>query len=257
MKRMNIEDQIQLKLTELEESQNFVTLIAVESGSRAWGFPSADSDYDVRVIYLHPPKQYLTIFNRKDHLNLPINDVLDIAGWDFRKLLLLLYKGNAVAHEWLHSPIVYRQEENLVPELKAFAAKVFNPKMALRHYVSMAAKKLDFSDNNHVTAKRLLYGFRTLLCAKWVAEEKSAPPMEFDKLLTRFIEPGSEIRKELSLLIEQKSKGSESDEIAISSDLYDFGQSWIKSLKLVKLSPEPQLPDVFDEFFKQILEQYA
>ena len=94
---------------------------------------------------------------------------MDIAGWDFRKLLLLLYKGNAVAHEWLYSPIVYRQKDDLIPNLKEFAAKVFIPKMALRHYVSMAAKKLDFSDNNHVTAKRLLYGFRTLLGAKWVA----------------------------------------------------------------------------------------
>ena len=48
-----MKDLIIQKLKEIEQTENIRILHAVESGSRAWGFPSPDSDYDVRFIYAY------------------------------------------------------------------------------------------------------------------------------------------------------------------------------------------------------------
>ena len=42
---------IQTNLDEIERTEQVRILFAVESGSRAWGLPSPDSDYDVRFVY--------------------------------------------------------------------------------------------------------------------------------------------------------------------------------------------------------------
>jgi hypothetical protein len=91
------------------ERDNEVTIIhAIESGSRAWGFPSIDSDYDIRFIYYHPPSWYLSAFEKKDTIDLAINDELDAGGWDIGKCMRLLHKGNMPIYEWLYSPVIYR-----------------------------------------------------------------------------------------------------------------------------------------------------
>lgn len=76
-------------------------LIAVESGSRAWGFPSPDSDYDIRFIHIHPRDWYLSLQPGRDVIERPIIDNIDLNGWDLRKALGLLLKSNAVVSEWL------------------------------------------------------------------------------------------------------------------------------------------------------------
>ena len=73
---------IQEKLHEIEKRENCRILLAVESGSRAWGFASPDSDYDVRFIYVRDKESYLKLNRPRDVIELPINDVLDINGWD-------------------------------------------------------------------------------------------------------------------------------------------------------------------------------
>ena len=84
------------RLEEIERSESVRILLAVESGSRAWGFPSPDSDYDVRFLYARPRDWYLSIDARRDVIECPIEDVLDINGWDIRKALHLLLKANPV-----------------------------------------------------------------------------------------------------------------------------------------------------------------
>lgn len=70
------------KLDEIENRENVRILLAVESGSRAWGFASRDSDYDVRFIYVRPKEDYLRLEKTKDVIELPIEGELDINGWD-------------------------------------------------------------------------------------------------------------------------------------------------------------------------------
>lgn len=250
---MTTDQQINQSVSDLEKEMELTTILAVESGSRAWGFPSEDSDYDVRIIYRHNQDWYLSVFKRKDHLNLPITDELDIAGWDIRKVLLLLYKGNAVVHEWLKSPVIYHRDEKRTVQLREFAEKVFDPAMALRHYISMAAKKLDSEESGAFTAKRLLYGYRTLLCARWVTEYQSAPPMEFSQLRKEFTKDNSEVNEGLKSLIKAKASGSEKDEIEVARYLNDYGAVWISKLKKVRLSGPKQQTEIFDEIFKSLV----
>jgi len=108
-------------LREIERAHNVTILYACESGSRAWGFASPDSDYDVRFVYVHRPAWYLTVDPGRDVIELPITDELDINGWELRKTLRLLRKSNGTLLEWLHSPIVYQRKEPWVEELKGFA----------------------------------------------------------------------------------------------------------------------------------------
>lgn len=84
------------RLKEIEKKENIHILTAVESGSRAWGFSSPDSDYDVRFIYIRSEEDYLRLEPFRDVIELPPDGVLDINGWDLRKTLKLLYKSKEI-----------------------------------------------------------------------------------------------------------------------------------------------------------------
>ena len=56
-----MKEMIQEQLRRIEEAENIKILLAVESGSRAWGFASPDSDYDVRFIYIRRLEDYLRL----------------------------------------------------------------------------------------------------------------------------------------------------------------------------------------------------
>lgn len=203
--------EILAELDRIEREHGVRILHAIESGSRAWGFPSADSDYDVRIIYAHPRDWYLGVFEGRDVIEQPISGDLDIGGWDVRKTLRLLAGGNAVVHEWLASPIIYRQDEAAVAELQALAAAAFSPRAAFHHYLAMASKKLGVASGEACTAKRFLYGMRTLLCARWVADSGTAPPMRFQELLARYLPVETAPGAAIARLVAAKASGSEKD----------------------------------------------
>ena len=120
------------KLRQTEQRENVKILLAVESGSRAWGFASPDSDYDVRFIYARPVSDYLRLEETRDVIELPIDDELDINGWDLRKTLRLIYKSNPTVFEWLNSPIVYLKSD-FAAEINTAAKDYFSVKKALYH----------------------------------------------------------------------------------------------------------------------------
>lgn len=125
------------KLREIEEKEDVRILLAVESGSRAWGFSSPDSDYDVRFIYARKRADYLRLEKTRDVIELPLDDVLDINGWDIQKTLRLLYKSNPTLFEWFSSPIVYMETE-FADALRDIMQKYFSTKRSMYHYISMA-----------------------------------------------------------------------------------------------------------------------
>ena len=125
------------KLKQIEKDYNVRVLLAVESGSRAWGFASPDSDYDVRFIYVRPEKEYLRLEDVRDVIELPINDELDINGWDLQKTLRLLYRSNPTLFEWFSSPIVYVETE-FAKQFREIMIGYFSTKKSLYHYISMA-----------------------------------------------------------------------------------------------------------------------
>jgi predicted nucleotidyltransferase len=175
---------IQAALTQLETQHNIRILYACESGSRAWGFPSPDSDYDVRFIYSHPADWYLTLDDGPDTLNFPVDAELDLAGWELRKALKLLRGSNAALFEWLQSPVVYAAAAGFRAALEPVLPACWNPRAGLHHYTGLMRRGvLDDLTGEYVRLKRLFYALRSTLAARWIQlRPTEVPPMEFAKL---------------------------------------------------------------------------
>lgn len=208
-----MEKLINTKLKEIEAKYDVKILLAVESGSRAWGFASPDSDYDVRFIYVHRPTWYGTIFPGKDTIEIMDKENnLDFSGWDLRKALGLLYKGNPPLLEWLKSPIVYQSMPEAVSELKTLSSGYYDVKSAIYHYIHMAYGnwKSYINDRNPVLTKKYLYIIRPLLACKWVEVHGTFPPMEIAKTL-KLLDYSSDIAEafDIPAIIEKKKAGGE------------------------------------------------
>jgi len=178
-----VRQRIEHELDLIEHEHLVQILYACESGSRAWGFASPDSDYDVRFVYLRRPERYLTVRPERDVIERPVDAVLDISGWDLRKALDLGGDSNPTLLEWLDSPVVYRQQAERAAQLRELAKAYFARDRAYHHYLSMARK----NDREHlhgetVRLKKYLYVLRPLLAARWVRQRDDAPPMVFADL---------------------------------------------------------------------------
>lgn len=171
------------KLNEIEEIHQVKILYTCESGSRAWGFASPDSDYDVRFIYVHNKDQYLSIDDQRDVIELPINDLLDINGWELRKAIRLLRKSNAPIYEWFQSPIVYQADAQFQADILAMMKIYFSPRAMMHHYLSMASNVVNTDlSGKEVKLKKYFYALRPVLASRWIVEYNEIPPMEFGKL---------------------------------------------------------------------------
>jgi predicted nucleotidyltransferase len=161
--------------------------LAVESGSRAWGFPSPDSDYDCRFVYIRPLAHYLTPWPRRDVIELPLVDEIDVNGWDLAKSLKLLMKGNAVIIEWLTSPLVYRGDEEFRSYYLALACAVADRNLVIRHYLHLGEefRRRHLSDPAAVPLKKLFYTLRPAAAIRWLARhsEAAVAPMHFPTLM--------------------------------------------------------------------------
>ena len=175
---------IQTALTQLEATHNIRVLYACESGSRAWGFPSPDSDYDVRFLYAHPADWYLTLDEGPDMLNFPVDAELDLAGWELRKALKLLRGSNAALFEWLQSPVVYRETAGFRAALQPLLPACWNPRAGLHHYLGQLRRGVEEDlTGEQVRLKRLFYALRSALAAHWIQRHPDqVPPMEFAML---------------------------------------------------------------------------
>ncbi|HIZ54846.1 MAG TPA: nucleotidyltransferase domain-containing protein [Firmicutes bacterium] len=175
--------EIQKKLCEIERKENCRILLAVESGSRAWGFASPDSDYDVRFIYVRPREYYLKLEKSRDVLEYPIHDLLDINGWDLNKTLRLLHKSNPTVFEWFSSPIIY-QTSPFASRFKSLMQEYFSSKNSLWHYISMAENNnREYLHGDRVKAKKYFYVLRPVLACRWILEKGTPPPMLFTELM--------------------------------------------------------------------------
>jgi len=177
------------KLNELEERENVKILLAVESGSRAWGFASPDSDYDVRFIYVRPREDYLRLEKTRDVIELPIEGELDINGWDLDKTLRLLRASNPTLFEWFSSPIVYR-ETAFADAFRSVMQKYFSSRRGLSHYLSMAGSNYrEYLKGDTVKAKKYFYVLRPVLACRWILDKGTPPPMLFSELVEAELEP--------------------------------------------------------------------
>lgn len=183
-----MEELIKLKLREIEQKENIKILHCVESGSRAWGFASPDSDYDVRFIYVRPKEFYLRLDKTRDVIEWQLDDTLDINGWDISKALSLLYKSNPTLFEWNSSPIVYKTT-NEWESIAAIINKYFVAKSGLYHYLSTAKSNYrEYLKGETVRLKKYFYVLRPLLACKWILAEGTPPPMLFSELMAKYLD---------------------------------------------------------------------
>ncbi len=178
-----MKEKILQKLKEIEMQKNVEILFAVESGSRAWGFASPDSDYDIRFIYKHEPDYYLSLWEKPDVIEFMTEDDLDGSGWDLRKAVKLLAKSNAPLIEWLFSPIVYFQNDDFVKQMQEVAVQCFSPIAVLHHYLGTTKNFMDVCEMEEVKLKSYFYALRTALAGKWILENNTFPPVAFSDLL--------------------------------------------------------------------------
>lgn len=195
------------------EAQHQVTILfACESGSRGWGFASPDSDYDVRFIYVNRLPWYLTVAPGRDVIELPISGDLDINGWDLRKALGLLRESNPTLLEWLRSPIVYREESEVMARFRALAEQTFSNATGWNHYASMAKKNFrEHLQADEVRYKKYLYVLRPLLAARWIRTQPGVPPMRFAELAQHTLDPVADaaLIAEINALLEVKMRAGE------------------------------------------------
>ena len=205
--------QIEAELTLLEKEENVTVLWACESGSRAWGFESQDSDYDVRFIFLRRTEDYLRASEIRDVIEKPISDDLDISGWDLPKALGLFRKSNPPLLEWLQSPIIYRRNSEFHNAISSLMPEYFSPIGCMYHYMSMADRnRRSYLEKEKIKLKRYFYMLRPVLACMWIDQGFGTPPIEFEKLLDRLL-PDGELRAEIDALKERKKKADESEMI--------------------------------------------
>ncbi len=204
--------QILTALERIEQEENVRILYACESGSRAWGFPSKDSDYDVRFLYVRPVEWYLSIFEKRDVIERPISDMLDINGWDLHKALNLFRKSNPPLLEWLQSPIVYRENHTVAEQIRRISPLTFSPKSCMYHYLHMAKGNYrDYLQGERVKIKKYFYVLRPILACEWIENYGTMPPVEFDRLVEAVVPGGSELKRVIDGLLVRKMAGDEMD----------------------------------------------
>lgn len=182
--------------------------LAIESGSRAWGFASPDSDYDCRFVYVRRAVDHITPWASRDVIELPFEGDLDVNGWDLRKALQLLLKGNAVIVEWLCSPVVYRGQAWFRDEFLAFAREAASREAVCRHYLHLGERqrRVYFGDGTNVPQKKIFYALRPAAALRWLRMHpaEAVAPMHFPTLMEECDPPG-ELRAEVAGLMERKA----------------------------------------------------
>jgi uncharacterized protein len=229
---------IQQALQTIEKQEQIRILYACESGSRAWGFASHDSDYDVRFLYVRPQSAYLHLDLPRDVVELPIVDDLDINGWDIFKALRLLQKSNPPLLEWLLSPIVYQENSPAIAELRTIAHNFTSPTILYYHYSRMAARNYhDYIQKEEVILKRYLYVLRPLIALLFLEQQHSLPPTSFLETLAR-TELSPEINARIHGLIARKQAGDELGKGAPDTQLNTFIEEQLEQWHRRTFSPE-------------------
>ena len=202
--------EINENLDEIERKEGVRILHAVESGSRAWGFASPDSDYDVRFVYARPKEDYLRLDELRDVIEWQLDEVLDINGWDLKKALRQFAKGNATLFEWSESPIIYRTTQEWA-RIKEVSKQYFSEKGAVYHYYGTANSTLqDYLLEDTVRYKKYFYAIRPLLAARYIEEYHTAPPVLFDDLLK--MDLPQDLRQAIEELLIVKKRTAEREE---------------------------------------------
>lgn len=249
---------IKNKLQQIEQDHHVHILYACESGSRAWGIYSEDSDYDVRFIYIHHPHWYLSIDEKKDVIELPNDNLFDISGWDVRKALRLFRKSNPSLLEWLSSGIVYEQKSTFVDSLQNDIKEVFSAKSCMHHYFRMAKRNFRKElQSKQINLKPYFYMLRPILACKWIERFRTMPPIRFQHLADELLDE-PELKQTIDELIERKIYNDKLDLGPRIEIIDDYIERELSRLERMILSIDDQpvnVTDRLDSLFRKTLKE--
>ena len=197
-------------LQQIQDENEIEILLACETGSRAWGFPSPDSDYDVRFIYRHKKDWYLSLNEQKDTIEkIYENNEFDLSGWDLKKSLNLLWKSNPPLLERIQSPIIYISDTEFLNGINDLAQHSYSKIATMHHYLSMSKKMYsEVKDSPTIKLKKLFYALRTAFACKWIMDKDEIPPIVFQKMLKE-LEIEENVRQRIYELIDLKATKNE------------------------------------------------
>jgi hypothetical protein len=255
----DVKQQVLEELRKIEKEENVQILYACESGSRAWGFPFKDSDYDVRFLYVRPVDWYLSIFEKRDVIERPISDMLDVNGWDLRKALNLFRKSNPPLLEWLQSPIVYMENHAIAEQIRRISPSTFSPKSCVYHYLNMAKGNYrEYLQGEQVKIKKYFYVLRPILACEWIEKHNTMPPVEFDRLVDAVVPRGSELSAVIDDLLVRKKAGDEMDYEPRINPINEFLEARIEHYERMAAEmqagggQDQQLDDLFRSVLKEV-----
>ena len=235
-----VKEEILSRIEKAEKEHGVRVLYAVESGSRAWGFESPNSDYDVRFIYAHPKDWYVAVDleDKRDVIEYPIVDEIDINGWDIRKALKLFSKSNPAFVEWLQSPIVYIERGNFAQEARELLPKVYSVEKGIYHYRSMAKTNYrGYLREELVPIKKYFYVLRPLLSIMWLEKYREPAPIEFEKL-RKMVSDRTDLDSQIAELLERKKRSLEKELAPPITELNHFIESELQRLESFAESPD-------------------
>lgn len=233
-----VQDEILRRLRAAEEEHRVKVLLAVESGSRAWGFESPDSDFDARFIYVHETEWYLSIDDQRDVIEYPIVDDIDLNGWDLRKALRLFRNSNPALVEWIQSPVVYLEHGPFAAECRALLPEVYCCRKGIHHYRNMAKNNFQaYLRKDRVSLKKYLYVLRPLLSVRWLEAYTRPAPMQFSELL-HLLDGQTKLLEDIHALLEAKRAAPEMGVAPRVPSIHAFVESELQRLDV--LLPEPE-----------------
>ncbi len=245
---------IDARLVGVEREHGVAIPWAIESGSRAWGFPSPDSDYDCRFFYVRPAADYLSPWPRRDVIETPLDAVFDVNGWDLIKAVRLATSGNATVSEWLRSPIVYRGDPGFRDELLALVGAVTDRPRLQSHYLHLGRRQRDLAlAGGEVRLKRLFYALRPAAALAWLdAHPSGTPPMRLQELLTEADAPAA-LREAVDALVAQKAVTRELGTGAAPALVADYVATHLDAEPPTLGPPDPHARGAADEAFRALL----
>lgn len=224
-----MQEKIQDYLKQIEADKDITILLAVETGSRAWGFPSPDSDYDIRILYVHKKDWYLSLNEQKDSIDLMFeNNDIDVTGWELKKSLKLLAKSNAALLERIQSPIVYQSKPEFMKEILEVAETQYSRIATLHHYLSMAKGFLyEVNSGPEYKLKKFFYALRSVVACQWILEKDVMPPIVFTEMIES-LDLEESVLKRIKELIQLKARSSEAYFHSGEAELRQFMAKIIK-----------------------------
>jgi predicted nucleotidyltransferase len=251
--------EIMRRLAAVEEKEGVRILMAIESGSRAWGFASPNSDFDVRFIYARPQDWYLSVDleDKRDVIEYPIVDDIDLNGWDVRKALQLFWRSNPAVIEWIQSPIQYMEKGGFRTGIQALLDTVYTLEKGIYHYRSMA--KTNYRSHltmDMVPLKKYFYVLRPLLATRWIETYRSAPPIEFAALL-HLLPKEDGLLEEIHILLERKKVALEKELAPRIDKLNAFIEAELARLEHFSVEKEEKSGgmEALNQLFRQVLQE--